>query len=398
MNDYLNTLKERGFTKQLSNEDGISDYLDKKTTAYIGFDPTATSLHVGSLVPIMALAHFQRAGHTPLVLVGGATAMIGDPSGKNEMRQMLTEDDIQHNLEQIKKQLSRFISFDNDEAIMLNNADWLRDLNYIDFLRNTGKFFSVNRMIAAESAKKRLENGLSFIEFNYMIFQAYDFLELSKKYDCLLEMGGNDQWGNIVAGIDLIRRVKSKEAYGLTFPLITTSNGNKMGKTASGAVWLDPKKTSPYDYYQFWRNTEDDDVKKFLSLFTFLPMKEINKLGDVEGVELNEAKKVLAFEATKIAHGEKAAKEVADWKQNMPEIRVSSTEISEGITALDIFMKSELFASKGEARRLIKQGGGYINEVTITEANQKIKFDNFKEEQIIFRAGKKKYFRAVKNG
>ncbi|MCK4908218.1 MAG: tyrosine--tRNA ligase, partial [Spirochaetes bacterium] len=351
MNDLLQILNERGFIAQNSNEDGIKELLKKESSVYIGFDPTAASLHIGSLVPIMALAHLQRCGHKPLVLVGGGTALIGDPSGKTELRKMLSKDDINTNAEAIKSQLSRYIDFENDKALLLNNADWLSDLNYIEFLRDIGMHFSVNRMIAAESYKQRLETGLSFIEFNYMIFQAYDFLYLAQKHNCRLQMGGNDQWGNIVAGIDLIRRIESKEGYGLTFPLITTSSGAKMGKTASGAVWLDSKRTSPYEFYQYWRNTEDPDVKKFLALFTFLPMDEVNKLGDLKGEELNEAKKILAYEATKITHGEEEAKKAGNWLVNMPEVTLSKNSLESGIPVIDAFTLTGICPSKGEARR-----------------------------------------------
>lgn len=395
MTDFLSVLEERGFIQQTSDREGIAAYLSKPASAYIGFDPTATSLHVGSLVPIMALAHLQRAGHRPLVIVGGGTARIGDPSGKTELRRMLTAAQIDENLNGIKQQLSRYIRFGDEGATMLNNADWLCSLNYIDFLRETGRYFSVNRMIAAESYKQRLETGLSFIEFNYMILQAYDFMCLAKDYNCLLQMGGNDQWGNIVAGIDLIRRTQNRESYGLTFPLITTSSGAKMGKTAQGAVWLDPARTSPYEYYQFWRNTEDADVGRFLALFTFLPMDEVSRLSGLQGEALNEAKKILAFEATKITHGEAAAKAAADWKTNMPETTISQTLLAQGVPAVEIFSMSGLFPSKSEIRRLIQQGGAYIGEQKITDPMQIITAAEFKDNTCEFRAGKKKYFRMV---
>lgn len=395
MNDLLQILNERGFIAQNSNEDGIKELLKKESSVYIGFDPTAASLHIGSLVPIMALAHLQRCGHKPLVLVGGGTALIGDPSGKTELRKMLSKDDINTNAEAIKSQLSRYIDFENDKALLLNNADWLSDLNYIEFLRDIGMHFSVNRMIAAESYKQRLETGLSFIEFNYMIFQAYDFLYLAQKHNCRLQMGGNDQWGNIVAGIDLIRRIESKEGYGLTFPLITTSSGAKMGKTASGAVWLDSKRTSPYEFYQYWRNTEDPDVKKFLALFTFLPMDEVNKLGDLKGEELNEAKKILAYEATKITHGEEEAKKAGNWLVNMPEVTLSKNSLESGIPVIDAFTLTGICPSKGEARRLIQQGGAYVNDVKITSIENLLTSRDFHDNMMILRAGKKRFYRVV---
>ena len=395
MNDLLQILNERGFIAQNSNEDGIKELLKKESSVYIGFDPTAASLHIGSLVPIMALAHLQRCGHKPLVLVGGGTALIGDPSGKTELRKMLSKDDINTNAEAIKNQLSRYIDFENDKALLLNNADWLSDLNYIEFLRDIGMHFSVNRMIAAESYKQRLETGLSFIEFNYMIFQAYDFLYLAQKHNCRLQMGGNDQWGNIVAGIDLIRRIESKEGYGLTFPLITTSSGAKMGKTASGAVWLDSKRTSPYEFYQYWRNTEDPDVKKFLALFTFLPMDEVNKLGDLKGEELNEAKKILAYEATKITHGEEEAKKAGNWLVNMPEVTLSKNSLESGIPVIDAFTLTGICPSKGEARRLIQQGGAYVNDVKITSIENLLTSRDFHDNMMILRAGKKRFYRVV---
>ena len=300
--------KERGFIEQVTDEEKIPEVLSGRVTCYIGFDPTASSFHVGSLVPIMALAHMQRHGHRPVALVGGGTGLVGDPSGKQEMRQILSREEISWNAEAQKKQFSLFLDFSEDRALLLNNADWLTKLNYIDFLRDIGVHFSVNRMLAAESVKIRLEAGLSFIEFNYQLLQAYDFWHLFRYYDCLIQMGGSDQWGNIVAGTDLIRRLEGKQAYGMTFPLIMTADGRKMGKTEKGAVWLDPERTSPYEYYQFWINTDDRDVKRFLALFTFLPMEEIEEYRKLEGAELRKAKEVLAYEATKIVHGENEAK------------------------------------------------------------------------------------------
>ncbi len=309
--------KERGFIEQVTDEEKIPELLEGKVTCYIGFDPTASSFHVGSLVPIMALAHMQRHGHRPIALVGGGTGLVGDPSGKQEMRQILTYEEIRQNAEAQKKQFALFLDFSEDRALLLNNAEWLTKLNYIDFLRDIGVHFSVNRMLAAESVKIRLETGLSFIEFNYQLLQAYDFWHLFKHYDCLIQMGGSDQWGNIVAGTDLIRRLEGKQAYGMTFPLIMTADGKKMGKTEKGAVWLDAQRTSPYEYYQFWINTDDRDVKRFLALFTFLPMEEIEEYRKLEGADLRKAKEVLAFEATKIVHGEEEAKKARNASRNV---------------------------------------------------------------------------------
>jgi tyrosyl-tRNA synthetase len=310
MAKLLHVLRERGFIDQLTHEQELMEYLDqKKITCYIGFDPTASSLHIGSLVPIMALAHMQKNGHRPIALIGGGTGLVGDPSGKTETRKLLTVEKVDANAAGIKLQLSRFIDFDNGQAFLLNNAEWLTRLKYIPFLRDIGKNFSVNRMIKAESYRMRLDSpdGLNFIEFNYMLLQAYDFLTLFDSHDCRLQMGGSDQWGNIVAGIELIRRMRQQTAFGITFPLITTSSGDKMGKTVKGAVWLDPARTSPYEYYQFWVNTDDRDVARFLALFTFLPMDEIRAVEKLEDEKLNFAKSILAFEATALAHGKTQA-------------------------------------------------------------------------------------------
>ena len=306
MSNVIDILKERGFVEQTTHDQELNEYVEQgRITCYIGFDPTASSLHIGSLIPIMSLAHMQRQGHRPIALIGGGTGMVGDPSGKTEMRKLLTLEALEENAAGIKRQLSHFLDFSEDKALMLNNADWLTKLEYIPFLRDIGRYFSVNRMIKAESYKIRLdsEEGLTFIEFNYMVLQAYDFLELFKHHDCKIQMGGSDQWGNIVAGVELIRRANQGAAFGITFPLITTSGGEKMGKTAKGAVWLDAEKTSPYDYFQYWINTDDRDVSRFLALFTFLPMKEIRLIEKLSGADLNSAKAILAFEATLLAHG-----------------------------------------------------------------------------------------------
>ncbi|MCX5836673.1 MAG: tyrosine--tRNA ligase, partial [Deltaproteobacteria bacterium] len=313
MKNVYEVLCERGFVEQVSDEILVRDLLqNEKITYYIGFDPTAASLHIGSLVPIMALVHMQKCGHRPIVLIGGGTGLIGDPSGKTEMRQFLTAKDIDYNARCLQKQLSQYINFENNGAVLLNNAEWLTGLNYIEFLRDIGRHFSVNKMLAAESYKLRLETGLNFIEFNYMLLQAYDFLHLFRHCDCVLQMGGNDQWGNMLAGSDLIRRIEGKNAFSMTFPLITTALGHKMGKTEKGTVWLDAELTSPYDYYQFWINTDDADLERFLALFTFLPMDEIRQVQILTDARLNMAKAVLAFEATVISHGREAA--LSAWK------------------------------------------------------------------------------------
>ena len=419
MNPY-DILKERGFVYQVTYEEGVRKlFNEKRVTAYIGFDPTADSLHAGSLVPIMALAHLQRAGHRPIALVGGGTGMVGDPSGKTETRKLLSIEEIRKNAESIKNQLARYITFDEDNALLLNNADWLIDLKYIDFLRDIGKHFSVNKMLTAESIKQRLEKGLTFIEFNYMVLQAYDFYILNRDYNCDVQMGGQDQWGNIVAGIDLIRRITSNEAYGITFPLITDSNGQKFGKSVKGAIWLNAKKTSPYDYYQFFRNTMDNDVEKYLGYFTFLPMDEVKYLGSLEPPLLNRAKEILAFEATSITHGiEEASKaylasiekfgesdpnknvkttskiiEIKGNNAEHPAVSISKKDIQNGLSIIDAFVISGLAKSKGEARRLIKQGGAYIEDKRVTDENLMITIDDFKNGEINLRAGKKRYMK-----
>ncbi|MHB8829855.1 MAG: tyrosine--tRNA ligase [Syntrophales bacterium] len=421
MKSVYDIFRERGFIEQITDEAEIDQLLKEKSiTCYIGFDPTAASLHIGSLVPIMALAHMQRQGHRPIALVGGGTALIGDPSGKTEMRKILSREQINANAEGIKKQLSRYLDFSEGRALLLNNADWLTPLNYIEFLRDIGRHFSVNRMLAAESYRMRLEKGLNFIEFNYMLLQSYDFLRLFKNWDCLMQMGGNDQWGNMVAGIDLIRRMEEKKAYSLTFPLITTSQGHKMGKTEKGTVWLDATLTSPYEYYQFWINTEDADVARFLSLFTFLPMEEIDAVRGLADARLNMAKTVLAFEATKITHGEEEA--AAAWKASagafglkpledglfpsssiprtaegldtdaIPSFQKSRTELEAGVPAFELFQEAGLCASRGEARRLLSQGGGYVNDRQIAAFDEKITLsDTDAKGEIRLRKGKKNY-------
>jgi tyrosyl-tRNA synthetase len=412
--------QERGFIEKVTDEEKVPETLGKKVTCYIGFDPTASSFHVGNLVPIMSLAHMQRHGHRPIALVGGGTGLVGDPSGKDEMRQILTYEEINKNAELQKKQFAQFLDFSNNRALLLNNADWLTKLNYIDFLRDIGVHFSVNRMLAAESVKIRLETGLSFIEFNYQLLQAYDFWYQFKHYNCLIQMGGSDQWGNIVAGIDLIRRLEGKQAYGITFPLIMTADGKKMGKTEKGAVWLDPQRTSPYEYYQFWINTDDRDVKRFLALFTFLPMEEVQeKYGKLEGADLRKAKEVLAFEATKIVHGEGEAEKARNTsrgvfviphvkfygegsqttkpeKDSLPTTRIDKNKILEGIPAFKLFETAGLCASGSEARRLIEQGGAYINNKKVNKFDELIRQEDFNPNgTVLLRVGKKKFHRII---
>ena len=423
MSNVIDILKERGFIDQTTHDRELNEYVEQESiTCYIGFDPTASSLHVGSLIPIMSLAHMQREGHRPIALVGGGTGMVGDPSGKTEMRKMLTLENLAENAQGIKNQLSHFLDFSDNRAMLLNNADWLTQLEYIPFLRDYGRFFSVNRMIKAESYKIRLdsEEGLTFIEFNYMVLQAYDFLELCRRHDCRLQMGGSDQWGNIVAGVDLIRRVHQKTAFGVTFPLITTSSGEKMGKTHKGAVWLDAERTPPYDYFQFWVNTDDRDVARFLALFTFLPMAEIDQIDTLEGADLNSAKAILAFEATLLAHGHQAAVkayqgaasmfggrevplhilpsstiprgEAAQDDISVPRTYLEPAALKKGIPAFKLFQTVGLAKSGGAARRLIDQGGAYVNGRRIDAFDQIISDQDLADDHtIILRSGKKRF-------
>ncbi len=397
-------LKERGFIAQVTDEQALYTKLADGITCYIGFDPTAVALHVGHLLPIMALMHMQRYGHRPIVLLGGGTAMIGDPSGKNEMRRLLSAAEIAENAEKIKTLFSRYLHFENNKALLLNNADWLLPLSYIEFLRDIGKHFSVNRMIASESYRMRLETGLNFIEFNYMLLQAYDFLHLYQNYGCILQMGGNDQWGNIVAGIELVRRRAGATVYGITFPLITTAAGHKMGKTESGAIWLNGSKTSPYEYYQYWYNTDDRDVEKFLLLFTLLPVEEIKSYARQKGNDLRQAKEQLAFEATKITHGLEAAKMAQESSRSifygagtdvasLPVTSIDSERLKKGIAAYVLFEEAKLCSSRAEARRLIEDGGAYINGKRVEKFDALVKETDLQNGSIILRAGKKRYHR-----
>lgn len=407
MENVLDTLQSRGFVEQVTDLDGVRDLLDRPAVCYIGFDPTARSLHVGSLLPIMSLVHMQQSGHRPIALVGGGTGMVGDPSGKTEMRPIMSREQIDENAEGLKAQLSRFIDFSNNRALLLNNADWLTELRYIDFLRDIGKHFSVNRMLAAESYRMRLETGLSFIEFNYMLLQAYDFWHLFKYYDCRLQMGGNDQWGNILAGEDLIRRLEGETVFGLTFPLLTTSAGIKMGKTHKGAVWLDPNLTSPYDYYQYWINQDDADIPRFLALFTLLPMDEVHRLSQLKGAEINAAKEILAYEATRICHGEQEADRAREAAKSLfgeeesaladsaPQFPVSVKELEQGIPAFILFEQCGLCKTRGDARRLIGQGGAYLNGERLDVFDRVVNTADLKENSLLLRAGKKRYMHVV---
>jgi len=407
LENVFDLFEERGFVEQVTDREALRTQLEKPTTCYIGFDPTAASLHVGSLVPIMSLAHMQRAGHRPIAVVGGGTTLVGDPSGKTEMRRLMSRDEINANAEGIKQQLSRFLDFSQGKALMVNNADWLVDLNYIEFLRDIGRHFSVNRMLAAESYKIRLETGLSFIEFNYMLLQAYDYRHLFKHYDCRLQMGGNDQWGNILAGADLIRRMDGEVVHALTFPLITTSSGVKMGKTHKGAIWLDSALTSAYEYYQYWINQDDRDVERFLALFTFLPMEEVRRLGAAQGEAIRDAKEVLAFEATALCHGREEAEnarnaarqlfgsEEAGLPDSVPTFSLNAQDLEQGIPAFVLFEKCRLSKTRAEARRLIAQGGGYVNGDRIESFDQMISPTDVKNGTLLLRAGKKRYLRVT---
>ena len=402
--NVMDVLRERGFIAQTVYEEELYKMLgEEKVTFYVGFDPTADSLHIGHYIPIMAMAHMQRAGHRPIALMGGGTGLIGDPSGKSDLRKMLTREDVDHNVQCIKAQMSRFLDFSEGKAIIANNADWLGNLNYIDFLREVGVHFSVNRMLTAECYKQRMEKGLTFLEFNYMLMQGYDFLELFRRYGCRVELGGDDQWSNILAGADLIRRKEREPAGAVTFKLLLTHDGRKMGKTEAGALWLDPKKTSPYDFYQYWRNVDDADVKKCLALLTFLPMEEVNRLGALEGSQINEAKKVLAYEVTKLVHGEEEAAAAAKAAEALfggsalagavPTTEIESLEGCKRV--IDLMVKAGLAKSLGEGRRLIAGGGVYVNDAKVTDADQEVSEADFGAEGLMLRKGKKAYHRIL---
>ena len=405
MEHILDILKERGFIAQMTFEDELYEQLKKPTTFYVGFDPTADSLHIGHYIPIMAMAHMQRAGHKPIALMGGGTAMIGDPSGKTDMRKMMTVETIDHNVECIKKQMSRFLDFNDDKALIVNNGDWLRHLNFIEFMRDIGSLFSVNRMLTAECYKARMatENGLSFLEFTYMLMQSYDFLELFHRYGCRLEMGGNDQWSNMLGGADLVRKKENEKAFACTFQLLLTHDGRKMGKTEAGALWLDPLKTTPYKFYQYWRNVDDKDVEKCLALLTFLPMNEVRRLGALKDAEINEAKKILAFEVTKLVHGEEEAEKAAKASQalfgngamseNVPTLEISASELSQDARLSTMLVLSGLCKSQSDARKQIEQNAVSLNDKKITDTAAVLTTEQIGKEGIILKKGKKGFCR-----
>lgn len=405
MEHILDILKERGFIAQMTFEDELYEQLKNPTTFYVGFDPTADSLHIGHYIPIMAMAHMQRAGHKPIALMGGGTAMIGDPSGKTDMRKMMTTETIDHNVECIKKQMSRFLDFSDGNAIIVNNGDWLRNLNFIEFMRDIGSMFSVNKMLTAECYKARMatDNGLSFLEFTYMLMQSYDFLELFHRYGCRLEMGGNDQWSNMLGGADLVRRKEQEKAFACTFQLLLTHDGRKMGKTEAGALWLDADKTSPYNFYQYWRNVDDKDVEKCLSLLTFLPMDEVRRLGALQGSEINEAKKVLAFEVTKLVHGEEAAKSAEAGAMalftggpaggDIPTLVVTPDELSADARISTLLVRSGLCKSQSDARKQIEQNAVSLGNDKITDPAATIDTNAIGAEGMLLKKGKKGFCR-----
>lgn len=406
MSSVYDVLKERGFIAQCTYEDDLKKKLEnEKVTFYVGFDPTADSLHIGHYIPIMAMAHMQKFGHRPIALVGGGTAMIGDPSGKTDMRRMMTRQTVADNAAAIKKQLARFISFEDDKAIMVDNGDWLLGLNYVEFIRDIGAHFSVNRMLTAECYKQRLERGLTFLEFNYMLMQSYDFLMLNQKYGCTVEMGGDDQWSNMLSGADLIRRKEQKDAFAMTFKLLLTHDGKKMGKTVAGALWLDPKKTSPYDFYQYWRNVDDEDVEKCLALLTFLPMDEVRALGALEGSEKNKAKRVLAYEVTKLVHGEEEAERAQQAAEalfgaggataNVPTTHITEAQLDEDARVTTWAVNCGLCKSRGEARKTVEGGGLYIGDEKVQDVNQTLTWAQLQNDGILLRRGKKNYHRLV---
>ena len=409
MSEALRTLKERGFFAQCTDENGLGRLLDQETVGfYVGIDPTASSMHIGHLVPLYAMAHLARAGHRAVPLIGGGTARIGDPSGKTEARKMLTVEQIDANVETMSAQIVRFLEAAGASGSIVNNAEWLVGLNYIEFLRDIGRHFSVNRMLTFETYRMRMETGLSFIEFNYQLLQSFDFLELYRNHGVKLQIGGDDQWGNIVAGVDLIRRVAGGEAFGLTFPLVTRADGRKMGKTEAGAIFLDASSVTPYEMYQYWRNVPDADVEKFLLGFTFLQTDECRRLGALEDRETNDAKEVLALEATALIHGREAAEQAqvaaraafgAGGRnlEGIPEIRIERKELQAGIGVLDLFSRTDLCSSRGEARRLVQQGGASINEQKITDPEAVIDESFETDDGLLLKSGKKRYFRVVVN-
>ena len=400
-------LQARGLIAQVTDEELIKDLVNNgKATFYIGFDPTADSLHVGHFMALCLMKRLQMAGNKPIALIGGGTAMIGDPSGRSDMRQMMTKETIEHNCECFKKQMSKFIDFSEGKALMVNNADWLLDLNYIDVLREVGAHFSVNRMLSAECYKQRMEKGLSFLEFNYMIMQSYDFYALFQKYGCNLQFGGDDQWSNMLGGTELIRRKLGKDASAMTITLLLNSEGKKMGKTQSGAVWLDPEKTSPFDFYQYWRNVDDADVLKCIRMLTFLPMEEIEKMDSWEGSQLNTAKEILAFELTKLVHGEEEATKAQEGAralfsgkgntENMPTVELVADDFNDdNVLVADIMIKAGIAKSKGECRRLIEQGGVSIDDEKVTEPFKSLSKADFEKGYVIIKKGKKVFYKAI---
>lgn len=404
MRNVYDVLMERGYIEQVTHEEEVRELLSReRVTFYIGFDPTADSLHLGHFIQIMVMMHMQRAGHKPIALVGGGTAKIGDPSGKTDMRKMLTPEDIVFNGEMLRKQMEKYLMLDGENGYIANNADWLDQLAYIPFIREIGSKFSVNRMLTAECFKQRLEKGLSFLEFNYMIMQSYDFLELNRRFGCQMQLGGNDQWSNIIAGVDLVRRMENKQVYGLTFKLLLTSDGKKMGKTEKGAVWIDPEKTTPYEMFQYLRNVEDADVENCLRLLTFLPMDEVRALSALQGADINKAKEVLAFEFTKIIHGEAEAIKALEAakalfagggdSENVPTTELSKLKFDGGMPLLDLLLEVGLIPSKGEGRRLIQQKGITVQDVIVEDLLRVIELSDFEENKLMIRKGKKVYHR-----
>ena len=404
MTNVFDILEERGYIEQMTHPKEIKELFGKESVPfYIGIDPTADSLHVGHFVSLMVASHLQKCGHKPIILVGGGTATIGDPSGKTDMRKMMSREEINHNVECIRKQVEKFVSFEGENAaIIVNNADWLLDLKFIDFVREIGSLFSVNKMLAAECYKQRLETGLTFFEMSYMLMQSFDFLHLYETYGCKLQMGGNDQWSNIIGGVELIRKIGKNDSYGLTFKLLTTKEGKKMGKTEKGALWLDSTKTSPYEFYQYWRNVADEDVKKVLCLLTFLPLEKINELCNVEGEEINNAKKVAAYEITKLIHGEEAAKQAEDAannlfsgngaSENMPTTKLENIDIS----LIDAIVKTGIAPSKGQAKILVNQGGISLNDNKIDDITYMLSEKDFSDGFAILKKGKKTYHKLIK--
>ncbi len=401
----LDILKDRGFLAQVTFEEELYEQLKEPTTFYIGFDPTADSMHIGHYIQVMAMAHMQRAGHKPIALMGGGTAMVGDPSGKTDLRKMLTAEDIQHNARMIQKQMERFLDMSDGKVIIENNADWLLQLNYVDFLREIGAHFSVNQMLTAECYRQRLEKGLTFLEFNYMLMQAYDFLELFRRHGCRLEMGGDDQWSNILAGADLVRRKQREKAFALTTKLLLTSDGVKMGKTVKGALWLDPKKTTPYEFYQYWRNVGDDEVQNCLAMLTFLPMDEVRRLGALEGSEINEAKRVLAYEVTKLIHGEEEAEKAqmaaaalfsgGALEGSVPTATIARAAFDEDNPVTTLLAFCNLAKSRGAARKLVEQNAVMVGDEKVSDIDARIAPESVPEDGVMLKVGKKSFCKLI---